>query len=474
MAVPEFSVDVFHNGYLPAGGRKVDAIVRVSSADGLADVMPLVTLRVWTPQVATVRFLKQVAPAVEDLTARRSEDSRQAGDYPTGAWAAAESRDYHLCVDIDEPAQPGMEMLVARVSLIAGAAPEPQTLGQGIIRMTWTDDVARSVRIDEQVARYTGQAELAEAIAEGLNARNRGDETAATDRLGRALRLAGESGNQEAVKLLTEVMERVGGGNFGRFTGRGRTVIVLALEEARMLNHDSIGTEHILLGLIRERQSVAVQALVSLGLDLEVVRRRVVAVIGRGEQASPEHIPFTARAKKVLELSLREALQLGHNYIGTEHILLGLIREGDGVAAQVLVKLGADLNRVRRQVIQSLAAAPPAGVTGAGDVEFRLSAVEQRAGITPATADLDRQIMQARIDKGAAATAGDYERATSLRDKEKELLADKASRHQQWGSGPPDLPSLAGLTEQVRRLSEEIEQLRGLLRQQGRNPDEGT
>src|SRR6201999_1049485 len=131
---------------------------------------------------------------------------------------------------------------------------------------------------------------------------------------------------------------------FERFTDRARRVVVLAQEEARMLNHNYIGTEHILLGLIHEGEGVAAKALESLGISLEAVR----------QQAPSGHIPFTPRAKKVLELSLREALQLGHNYIGTEHILLGLIREGDGVAAQVLVKLGADLNRVRQQVIQLL------------------------------------------------------------------------------------------------------------------------
>jgi ATP-dependent Clp protease ATP-binding subunit ClpC len=141
---------------------------------------------------------------------------------------------------------------------------------------------------------------------------------------------------------------------FERFTDRARRVVVLAQEEARMLNHNYIGTEHILLGLIHEGEGVAAKALESLGISLEAVRQQVEEIIGQGQQAPSGHIPFTPRAKKVLELSLREALQLGHNYIGTEHILLGLIREGDGVAAQVLVKLGADLNRVRQQVIQLL------------------------------------------------------------------------------------------------------------------------
>src|SRR3984893_14450287 len=141
---------------------------------------------------------------------------------------------------------------------------------------------------------------------------------------------------------------------FERFTERARRVVVLAQEEARMLNHNYIGTEHILLGLIREGQGVAGRALESLGISLEAGRQQGDQTTGGGQQARPGHIPCTPRAKKVLELSLREAQQLGHNYIGTEHILLGLIRAGSGVAAQELVKLGAELTRVRQQVIQLL------------------------------------------------------------------------------------------------------------------------
>src|SRR5699024_5730226 len=149
--------------------------------------------------------------------------------------------------------------------------------------------------------------------------------------------------------------------------------VVLAQEEARMLNHNYIGTEHILLGLIHEGEGVAAQALDSLGISLAAVRRQVVELLGHGQHAPSGPTAFTPRAKKVLELSLREALQLGHNYSGTEHILLGLIREGEGVAAQVLVKLGADLTRVRQQVIQLLsgyqgkeaeASGTPAGTGG--------------------------------------------------------------------------------------------------------------
>ena len=151
---------------------------------------------------------------------------------------------------------------------------------------------------------------------------------------------------------------------FERFTDRARRVVVLAQEEARLLNHNYIGTEHILLGLIHEGEGVAAKALESLGISLEAVRSQVEEIIGQGGSSPSGHIPFTPRAKKVLELSLREALQLGHNYIGTEHILLGLIREGEGVAAQVLVKLGADLSRVRQQVIQLLS-----GYSGSGQGE---------------------------------------------------------------------------------------------------------
>src|SRR4051812_35986123 len=156
---------------------------------------------------------------------------------------------------------------------------------------------------------------------------------------------------------------------FERFTDRARRVVVLAQEEARMLNHNYIGTEHILLGLVSEGDGVAAKALESLGIAVEGVRQQVEEIIGQGQQAPSGHIPFTPRAKKVLELSLREALQLGHNYIGTEHILLGLIREGEGVAAQVLVKLGADLNRVRQQVLQLLSGYQGSGSRGKDPVE---------------------------------------------------------------------------------------------------------
>jgi hypothetical protein len=264
----------------------------------------------------------------------------------------------------------------------------------------------------------------------------------------------------------------------------------LAQEEARMLGHDYIGTEHILLALVREGQGVAARALESLGISLEAVRQQVQEIIGQGQGPQQGHIPFTPRAKKVLELSLREAQQLGHNYIGTEHILLGLIREGQGVAALVLVKLGADLNRVRQQVIQLLhghqgkesasEAAPGGPQHGQGPsdlparvqaLESRLSAIEQRVGTGPATGDLDEQIAQARRDKESAIDSQDFEQAGSLRDRENQLLAGKTARQQQWEAAHPDLTSLAG---QVQRLTGEVERLRDLLRHHGIEPEDNT
>jgi ATP-dependent Clp protease ATP-binding subunit ClpC len=264
---------------------------------------------------------------------------------------------------------------------------------------------------------------------------------------------------------------------FERFTDRARQVVVLAQEEARMLNHNYIGTEHILLGLIHEGEGVAAKALKSLGIRLEAVRQQVEEIIGQGQQAPSGHIPFTPRAKKALELSLREAQQLGHNYIGTEHILLGLIREGEGVAAQVLVRLGADLNRVRQQVIQLLhgyQGKEPAAA-GAGQrhrlpglaaefllridaIESRLSELEFRVGTGPDVRALDAEIAQARRDTESAIAKQDVEAGKSLHDMEQQLIADVH----------PDAPSLA---EKVGQLSDEIEKLRGLLRQQRTEPE---
>jgi ATP-dependent Clp protease ATP-binding subunit ClpA len=248
---------------------------------------------------------------------------------------------------------------------------------------------------------------------------------------------------------------------FEQFTDRARRVIVLAQEEARLLNHNYIGTEHLLLGLAREG-GVAAKALESLGISLEAVRAQVEEIIGQGQHAPSGHIPFTPRAKKVLELSLREALQLGHNYIGTEHILLGLIREGQGVAAQVLVKLGADRSRARQQVIQVLA-----GHTG---VQAGARTRLVRMTVPEDLREAEEQLAAVRRQKQAAIEAEEFDRAGALRDQERQLLARVAERERAWTAGV----DLAAVVEENQRLHREVERLRELLHRHGIEPDGGT
>jgi hypothetical protein len=267
---------------------------------------------------------------------------------------------------------------------------------------------------------------------------------------------------------------------FERFTDRARRVVVLAQEEARMLNHDYIGTEHILLGLVREDGGVAGRALESLGITEEAARQQVREVTGRGQQDPPRgHIPFTPRAKKILQLSMREAIALGHAYIGTEHILLGLVREDDGAAVRVLNGLGADPARVRQQVIRLVSARRAQAEPGTGraagrgkrkllselrghldSLDWRLSVLEQRVGTAPDLAQLDQEIAQVRSDKESAIDVQDFEHAAVLRDREQQLLGDKAARQQEWAA----LPS----------LSDEVERLRDLLRRYGIDPQDGV
>jgi len=278
---------------------------------------------------------------------------------------------------------------------------------------------------------------------------------------------------------------------FERFTDRAQQVVVLAQEEARMLNHNYLGTEHILLGLIHEGEGVAAKVLESLGISLEAVRQQVEEIIGQGQQAPSGHIPFTPRAKKVLELASREALQLGHNYIGTEHILLGLVREGEGVAAQVLVKLGADLNRVRQQVVELLHGHPgqePASdrprrgkraqarvmadaVARVDALDRRLAAIERWVGMRPDLDDVDQEIAQVRREKEAAIDTQDFENAAALRDKEKELLAARARREKEWTTATGERPSLAS---EFGRVNAELERLRAILRRHGLDTDHGA
>jgi ATP-dependent Clp protease ATP-binding subunit ClpA len=278
---------------------------------------------------------------------------------------------------------------------------------------------------------------------------------------------------------------------FERFTDRAQQVVVLAQEEARMLNHNYLGTEHLLLGLVHEGEGVAARALESLGISLQAVRQQVEEIIGQGQQAPAGHVPFTPRAKKVVELAQREANDLGHNYIGTEHLLLGLVREGEGVAAQVLVKLGADLAGVRQQVVHLLHG--PAGSAVAGQrrrrgkrararlfndglaridaLDRRLAAIERWAGLRPDLAGLDEEIAQVRREKESAIDAQDFETAAALRDKEKDLLTGKASREKEWTADAADRLSLAA---ELGRVNAELERLRAVLREHGIEPGNGA
>ena len=279
---------------------------------------------------------------------------------------------------------------------------------------------------------------------------------------------------------------------FERFTDRARRVVVLAQEEARMLEHGYIGTEHLLLGLIHEGEGVAAKTLESMGISLDAVRQQVEVIIGRGQHAPSGHIPFTPRAKRVLELSQRESDQLGHYSIGTEHILLGLVREGDGVAAQVLVKLGADLHRLRQQVVQVLQGSAVEGVREGGarwrpraaragviediitrlDVaDRRLAAIEQWVGMGANVRDLEAEIAQVRRDKESAIDSQDFETAAALRNKEKRLLDDQAQTETGSVAGTSDRLPLA---EDFERLSAELDRLRTMLRDHGIEPDPGA
>jgi ATP-dependent Clp protease ATP-binding subunit ClpA len=278
---------------------------------------------------------------------------------------------------------------------------------------------------------------------------------------------------------------------FERFTDRARRVVVLAQEEARMLNHNYIGTEHLLLGLVHEGEGVAARALESVGVSLNAVRQQVEEIIGQGEQAPTGHIPFTPRAKKVIELAGREANDLGHNYVGTEHLLLGLIREGDGVAAQTLAKLGVDLAGVRLQVVDLLHGRAGSGLLSqrprrgkrardrlfddalvrVDSLDRRLAAIERWVGMRPDMSDLDQQISQVRRDKESAIDAQDFEAAAALRDKEKELIAARIGREKEWTES--DAGHLSVAAEFV-RVHADLERLQAVLREHGIEPGDGA
>jgi hypothetical protein len=250
-------------------------------------------------------------------------------------------------------------------------------------------------------------------------------------------------------------------GVFERFTDRARRVIPLAQEEARRLHHNYIGTEHLLLGLLSEGEGVAAKALESLDISLEAVRVQVEEIIGQGQTAPTGHIPFTPRAKRVLELSLREAMQLGHNYIGTEHILLGLLSEGAGVAAQVLAGFGADHAHLREQVLRLLTGEGEQAGTGTRLV---------RLAVPADLVDAAEQLAQVRRQKEAAIDAEEFDTAAALRDREKQLLGDKLRREREWTAGV-DVQAVIAENQRVHR---ELERLRDLLRQHGIEPNGGT
>ena len=249
-------------------------------------------------------------------------------------------------------------------------------------------------------------------------------------------------------------------GMFQRFTDRARRVVHLAKEEAWLLRHNYVGTEHLLLGLLYEGNGVAARALVSLGVSLDDARARVEEIIGRGDIPPKADVPFTPRTRKVLELSLREAMRLGHHYIGTEHILLGLLREGAGVGAQVLTDLGADHASVSERVMDLLNEREQARR------QTHLVRIAMPAELVEAAERLD----DVRQRKQAAFDGGDLELAAALRETESQLLADKLRLERQLTAGT-DFQTVITENETMHR---EIDRLRDLLRQHGIDPDNGA
>jgi hypothetical protein len=261
---------------------------------------------------------------------------------------------------------------------------------------------------------------------------------------------------------------------FERFTDKARHTVVLAQEEARRLRHDHIGTEHLMLGLLREDDGAAATALTSLGVSLDEARERVAAAGShRAETSAPGwmasgHIPFTPQAKRTLELALREALQLGHDYIGTGHILLGIVRDPGCRGASILFELGADQAAIRERVIELRPPSQPRPTESNRWIESlttRLTALEWFAGMTPDTADLDEELARLRREKESAIDAKDFQRAEALSDAETDLLVDRDRRASQWAQR-------LSLAAQVSQLRAEVERLRTVLRTHGLDVDE--
>jgi Clp amino terminal domain, pathogenicity island component len=291
-----------------------------------------------------------------------------------------------------------------------------------------------------------------------------------------------------AVDLLFPVDGRGRGGAekggvrmFERYTDRARRVVVLAQEEARRLDHNYIGTEHILLGLLHEGGGVAARALESQGISLEAARQQVEEIIGKGQRPPSGAMPFTSRMKKVLELAAREADALGNDHVGSEHMLLGLLREGEGVAIQMLIRLGADPAKVRDQVLQLLrgqaerdvaaedsrrarARLSDDALTRIESLDGRLTAIERWVGMRPDLDDLDQEIAQVRREKEAALERQELETAAVLRDTEIQLLARRDKKEKQWIGRAAGGPSFAG---ELARVNAELERLRAILRDRG-------
>jgi len=285
------------------------------------------------------------------------------------------------------------------------------------------------------------------------------------DRAGASVRE--EQTRRGSARLLAERIKRARmraqpTGRLRRFTDRARRAVRLAQEEALLRRHGHVGTEHLLLGLLYEGEGVAARALASLGISLEQVRARTEEIIGRGQDPPAGDIPFTPQAKKVLELSLREALALGHHYIGTEHLLLGLLTEGESTVAQVLARLGADHARVRQRVLAVLAV----GCESAGRKDQLI-----RLALRDDVPDAGQLLGQVRLQKQAAFDAGDLDAAAVWRDWERQLLAGRLQLKDRLTAGANVAEALA---EENQRLHRELGRLRDLLRRHGIEPDEGA
>jgi len=251
-------------------------------------------------------------------------------------------------------------------------------------------------------------------------------------------------------------------GRLRRFTNRAKRAVHLAQEEALLLRHSHIGTEHLLLGLLYEGEGVAARVLESLEISLEEVRARVEEIIGRGQGPPAGHVLFTPQAKKVLELSLREALALGHHYVGTEHLLLGLLEQGESTAAQVLARLGANHARVRERVLAVLT-----GECEQANYQVQLI----RLALPEDVLDAAQQLEQVRRHKQAAFDAGDLDAAAAWRDRERQLLGGRMRLKGPMTAGTEVAEALAGENQ---RLHHELSRLRDLLRRHGIEPDEGA